>query len=90
MNNASIENTVMIRKGNEYTAPIVVYVSIYEEELEVWRTYTINSDYAHPAKEEDLLPFDFKLFQRMYYQWHIDKLPELKNRYEELMSEYAE
>ena len=84
----SIKNKVMIRKGNENARPVIVYVSHLNTNFDLWVTPELNSAVVSLAKEEDLLPFNYKQYQQMLWQWEIDNIPNIKKRYEELLSEW--
>ncbi len=84
----SIKGKIMIRRGNENGEPVIVFVSHLNTNFGCWVTPVLNSDITHLTDEKDLIDFDYKIFQRMLYQWHIDEIPNLKNRYQELLKEW--
>jgi hypothetical protein len=84
----SIKNTVMIRNGNENARPVIVYVSHLNTNFDLWVTPELNSGVVSLAKEDDLLPFNYKQYQQMLWQWEIDNLVNVKKRYEELLAEW--
>lgn len=84
----SIKGKVMIRIGNEWNEPCVVYVSHLNIPYNKWVTAQINTGYVHLSEESDLIEFNFKLFNQMLYTWKIDSLPNERKRLEELLSEW--
>ena len=78
----------MIRKGNENSCPVIVYVSHMNTNFDLWVTPELNSGVVSFATENDLLPFNYKEYQRMLWQWEIDNLVNVKKRYEELLAEW--
>jgi len=84
----SIKGKVMIRVGSEYGEPEIVYVSHLNTDLDLWVTPKINSGIVNLSKENQLIEFDWAVFNKMYYQWKIDNLPNIKKRMEELLAEW--
>ena len=84
----NIKGKIMIRKGNENGEPCIVYVSHLNTNFDCWVTPQLNSGIVHLSKEEQLIEFNWKLFNRMYYEWKIEQLPKQKERFKELLSEW--
>lgn len=84
----SIKGKIMIRKGNEHQAPAVVFVSHWNPTYEWWVTPELNTPSLLFSKEEDLIPFNYKESQRMYYQWKIANQEKLTERLKVCLSEY--
>ena len=84
----SIKGKIMISKGNENKCPQVVYVSHWSENFECWKTPVLNSGELGFNKPEDLLPFDYKTFQQLFFKWEIEEAERLKKIAEQNLSEW--
>ena len=67
----SIKGTIKIRKGNEYQAPTLVYVS-HKNSWNAWVCEILNTTQSvFTIDESDLLDFNYKVFMQMSYDWKI-------------------
>lgn len=84
----SIKGQIKIRKGNVYKAPVVVFVS-HINSLGAWVCEILNTaETVFTTDEKDLIDFNYKLFQQMYWDWKIENQDKIKQRAIEIRKEW--
>jgi len=84
----SIKGKIMIRKGNENHHPCIVYVS-HKNRFCCWVSHELNTGNIHLSNSsKDFIPFNFKLFNQMDYQWEIDHCDIKKQKMIENLKEW--
>ena len=85
-----MNNKIKIRKGNDIQEPTVVYVTGMSSHGDLWVTYKLNEiGTILLSADENLIDFDFKTFNKMYYEWKIKNHEATKQRMEELLKSYS-
>jgi hypothetical protein len=82
-----MKEEIKIRLGNDSQEPMVVYVSGWHPGFEYWICEKINSGDTVLSKESQLIDFDYKEFQRLYYEWKIQQQDVIKERFIKLLEE---
>lgn len=82
-----LKGTIKIRKGDDATAPMIVYVS-HINTLGYWVTPKLNTGETYFSENTRLIDFSYAKFQQMYYRWEIDNLKIKEKRFQELLSEW--
>ncbi len=82
-----MKEEIKIRLGNDSQEPMVVYVLRWHPGFEYWICEKINSGDTVLSKESQLIDFDYKEFQRLYYEWKIQQQDVIKERFIKLLEE---
>lgn len=84
----SIKGQIKIRKGNENHAPVIVLVS-HKNSWDAWVCEILNTtETVFTIDENDLIDFNYKLFQQMYWDWKIENQDKIKKRAIEMRKEW--
>ena len=84
----SVKGQIKIRKGNENQAPAVVFVS-HTNSFDAWVCEILNTKgTVFTTDESDLIDFNYKLFQQMYWDWEIKNQDKIKKRAIEIRKEW--
>lgn len=82
-----MKGQIKIRLGNESQEPCIVYIKGKNTNFNFWSCEILNTGDTVFSTDEQLIDFDYKEFNRIYYTWKIEQQDRIKENYKKLLKE---